>query len=164
MVLQNEEFSFTRLFEQITNIIGSKCSEKGVIFESSFDSLLSSDYIGDEVKLSQVILTILSNAVKYTPSGGTVGFVVNRTAVLNGMDVICIIMSDSGAGISPGLRKRIFKPFNQGEYTGDYGYKVTGLSMPIAKRIIDLMEGSISVDSEKNKGTSFTINLTLKRV
>ena len=164
MVLQNEEFSFTRLFEQITNIIGSKCSEKGVIFESSFDSLLSSVYIGDEVKLSQVILTILSNAVKYTPSGGTVGFVVNRTAVLNGMDVICIIMSDSGAGISPGLRKRIFKPFNQGEYTGDYGYKVTGLSMPIAKRIIDLMEGSISVDSEKNKGTSFTINLTLKRV
>ncbi len=163
MVLQNEEFSFSRLFEQICTIIGSKCKEKGVIFENSYDSLLSTGYLGDEVKLSQVILTILSNAVKYTPRGGTVGFVVNRTAVLNGMDVICIIMSDSGAGISPGLRQRIFKPFNQGEYTGDYGYKVTGLSMPIAKRIIDLMEGSISVDSEKNKGTSFTINLTLKR-
>ena len=164
MILRSDEFSFSRLVDQINSIISGKCREKGVNYDSRCDSLLDGTYIGDEIKLSQVLLTILSNAVKYTPAGGTVGFISERTAVLNGMDVISIILSDSGAGISPGLRKRIFKPFNQGEYTGDYGYKGTGLSMPIAKRIIDLMEGSISVESEKNKGTSFTINLTLKRV
>ena len=162
MILKNEEFSFKEMLEQINTMIHSQCAEKKLHFECRINGIAEDYYIGDDMKLKQVIINILSNAVKFTPSGGTVSFIVEPLARFEGNAPIRFIMKDTGIGMDKDYLPKLFEPFSQedGSKTNEYGS--TGLGMAITKNIIEMMNGKITVDSEKGKGSVFTVTVTLK--
>lgn len=119
------------------------------------------NYIGDEMKLRQVLINILGNAVKFTPSGGTITFVVETIARFTGKSTLQFTISDTGIGMSQEFLPKLFDAFSQEDSSTTSRFGSTGLGMAITRSIIELMNGTIAVDSEKNKGTTFTVTVTL---
>ena len=161
MSVKNEEFSFAKLLAQINTIISGQCRDKGIAYECRVKGAVNDYYIGDDTKLRQVMINILGNAVKFTPSGGTVTFVVESVARFGGKSTLRFIISDTGIGMSQEFLPRLFDAFSQEDSSSTNRFGSTGLGMAITKNIIELMSGTISVESEKNKGTTFTVTVTL---
>ena len=161
MSVKNEEFSFAKLLAQINTIISGQCRDKGIGYECRVKGAVDDYYIGDDMKLRQVMINILGNAVKFTPSGGTVTFVVESVARFGGKSTLRFIISDTGIGMSQEFLPRLFDAFSQEDSSSTNRFGSTGLGMAITRSIIELMSGTISVESEKNKGTTFTVTVTL---
>ena len=161
MTVKNEEFSFARLLAQVNTIISGQCGDKGIEYECHVKGAVDDYYIGDEMKLRQVLINILGNAVKFTPSGGKVTFVVETVARLNGKSTLRFIISDTGIGMSKDFLPKLFDAFSQEDSSRTNRYGSTGLGMAITRSIIELMHGTVTVESEKQKGTTFTVTVTL---
>jgi signal transduction histidine kinase/DNA-binding response OmpR family regulator len=159
--LKEEEFSFGNMLEQINTVTESKCEDKGLTFDCSVDGHVDEQYTGDDLKLKQVLFNILENAVMYTPSGGRISFTVKEGPRSDGRADMCFVISDSGSGIDPEYLPYLFEPF-AGETYGD-GKKPgsTGLGLAITKNIVDMMGGRIEVNSEKGRGSTFTVCIPL---
>ena len=161
MTVKNEEFSFAKALGQVNTMISGQCRDKGIEYECRVKGAVDDYYIGDDMKLRQVMLNILGNAVKFTPSGGTVTFVVEAVARFNGKTTLRLIIRDTGIGMSQEFLPRLFDAFSQEDSSSTNRYGSTGLGMAITRSIIELMIGTISVESEKHKGTTFTVTVTL---
>ena len=161
MTVKNEEFSFAKALGQVNTMISGQCRDKGIEYECRVKGAVDDYYIGDDMKLRQVMLNILGNAVKFTPSGGTVTFVVEAVARFNGKTTLRLIIRDTGIGMSQEFLPRLFDAFSQEDSSSTNRYGSTGLGMAITRSIIELMNGTISVESEKHKGTTFTVTVTL---
>ncbi|WP_051437636.1 response regulator [Eubacterium xylanophilum] len=161
MVLRNEEFSFRSMLEQINTMVMSQCSEKGLKYECSVMGGVADFYIGDDMKLKQVIINIISNAIKFTDAPGSVTLKVDRTNVFEGRSTLRFVIKDTGIGIEEAFIPKIFEPFTQEDNSRNNKYGSTGLGMAITKNIVDLMNGTISVESKKGEGTEFTVVVTL---
>ncbi len=161
MNIKNEEFSFAKTLAQVNTIIGGQCRDKGIKYECRVKGAVDDYYIGDDMKLRQVMINILGNAVKFTPPGGNVTLVVEAIARFNGKSTIRFTISDTGIGMSQDYLPKLFDAFSQEDSSSTSRYGSTGLGMAITRNIIDLMNGTISVESEKNKGTTFTVTITL---
>ncbi len=159
--LKNEVFSFARLLEQINTVISGQCREKGLEYECRIKGNIEGHFIGDEIKLRQILLNILSNAVKFTPAGGNVNFLIEEVAGFGGNATLQFTIRDTGVGMSADYLPRLFEPFSQEDSSTTSRYGSTGLGMPITKSIVELMNGSISVESEKGKGTTFIVKVTM---
>ena len=161
MVIKNEEFSFSRLLEYVNTMIGGQCQDKGLEYNCRINGLVEENYIGDDVKLRQVLINVLGNAVKFTPEGGKVEFTVERTAQFDGKTTLTFKMADSGIGMSKEFLPHIFDTFTQESSSSGNKYGSTGLGLAITKNIVELMNGNIYVESEKGVGTTFTVVVTL---
>ena len=161
MTLRNEEFSFHKLLESINTIFSGQCSDKGLTYHCRIDSPVDDYYIGDSMKLRQVLINILGNAVKFTPEGGSVSLSVERTAQYEKQSTLQFRIADTGIGMSKEYLPRIFETFSQEDSSATNRYGRTGLGMSITKNIVEMMNGDISVESEKGKGTVFTVTVTL---
>ena len=161
MTLRNEEFAFSKLIEQINVIFSGQCQEKGLDYNCRVKGQLSDYYIGDSVKLRQVLINILGNAVKFTPEGGKVELTVEKTGGFDGRSVLQFKVTDTGIGMSKEYLPKIFDTFSQEDSGSTNKYGSSGLGMAITKNIVEMMNGEILVESEKNVGTTFTINITL---
>ena len=161
MVIKNEEFSFAKALEQVNTIIGGQCRDKNLEYDCRIIGHIDNYYIGDDMKLRQVMINILGNAVKFTPEGGRVTFTVEETARFDGKSTLRFVISDTGIGMSPDYLPKLFDPFSQEDSSSTSKYGSTGLGMPITKSIVELMNGNIAVESEKGKGTTFTVSVTL---
>ena len=161
MTVKNEEFSFAKALAQINTMISGQCGDKGIEYECRVKGHIDDYYIGDGMKLRQVMINILGNAVKFTPSGGSVTLVVEATARFNGRTSLRFIISDTGIGMSKEFLPKLFDAFSQEDSSSTSRYGSTGLGMAITKSIVELMHGTISVESEKHKGTTFTVTVTL---
>ena len=162
MVLKSEEFSFSAMLEQINTMINGQCGDKGLKYECRLNGRFSDYYIGDDMKLKQVIINILGNAVKFTPEGGTVTFIAENVSQYGDKSVLRFIMRDTGIGMDESYLPKIFEPFSQENSSASNKYGSTGLGMAITKNIVEMMNGEISVKSRKGEGTEFTVNVTLK--
>ena len=162
MTLKNEEFAFSKLIEQINIIVNGQCQEKGLDYTCRVIGQLDDYYIGDNIKLRQILINILGNAVKFTPEGGKVTMTIEKTGGFGGRSALQFKISDTGVGMSQDYLPSIFDAFSQEDATAANKYGSSGLGLAITKRIIDMMNGQISVESEKNKGTTFTVNVTLE--
>ena len=162
MVLKNEEFSFSSMLEQINVMIQSQCQEKGLTYDCSIHGAVDEYYIGDDMKLKQVLINILGNAVKFTHEPGEVSMTVERTAKFEDHSTLRFIVKDTGIGMDKAFLPRIFDAFSQENSSRTTKYGSTGLGMAITKNIVELMNGNISVRSEKGVGSEFTVNVTLK--
>lgn len=160
--LRTEEFSFRGMLDQINSIVMSQCAEKGLRYECRLISDMSDYYIGDDLKLKQVLINILSNAIKFTEAPGKVTFTVERTAMFENKSTLKFVIRDTGIGISEEFIPKIFDPFTQENSEKKNKYGSTGLGMAITKNIVELMNGSITVESEKGFGSEFTVVVTLK--
>ena len=113
------------------------------------------------MKLRQVMINILGNAVKFTPSGGRVTCLIKEGPRLEKMATLILKISDTGIGMSREYLPHIFETFSQEDASSTNKYGSTGLGLPITKSIVEMMNGSIEVESEKGKGTTFTVTVTL---
>ncbi len=161
MNLKNEEFSFAKALAQVNTIISDQCSNKGIEYECHVKGTVDDYYIGDEMKLRQVMINILGNAVKFTPSGGSITFTVEEVARFDGRSTLCFIISDTGIGMNQDYLPKLFDAFSQEDASSTNRYGSSGLGMAITKNLVELMNGTISVESEQNKGTTFTVTVTL---
>ena len=107
------------------------------------------------------IINILGNAVKFTPPGGSVTFVVEEAARFNGKSTLRFIISDTGIGMSQDFIPKLFDTFSQEDSSSTNRFGSTGLGMAITRSLIELMNGTVTVKSEKGKGTEFTVTVTL---
>ena len=113
------------------------------------------------MKLKQVLINILGNAVKFTPAGGEIRLVIEEGPRLDGKATLKFVISDTGIGMSKEYLPHLFEAFSQEDASSTSGYGSTGLGMPITKSIVELMNGHIEVESEKGKGSVFTVTVTL---
>ena len=162
IVLRKEEFSFRSMLEQINTMVMSQCGEKGLKYECRMTGGVSDYYIGDDMKLKQVLINILSNAIKFTEKGGNIVMEVERTATYGDQSTIKFVIKDTGIGMEKSFIPKIFDSFTQEDSSRNNKYGSTGLGMAITKNIVELMNGTISVESEKGVGTEFTVVVTLK--
>ena len=161
MTIKHEEFSFAKALEQVNAIIGGQCRDKGLTYDCKTIGHIDDYYIGDAMKLKQVMINILGNAVKFTPEGGTVRFVIEEGEHFEQKVVLKFTISDTGIGMSEEFLPHLFDAFTQEDASTTSKYGSTGLGMPITKSIVELMNGHIEVESEKGKGTTFTFVVTL---
>ena len=161
MVIKSEEFSLPKVLEQVNTIISGQCRDKGLDYDCHVQGRLDDYYIGDDMKLRQVLINILGNAVKFTPSGGSVRFVIQEVARFDRKCTLRFIVSDTGIGMSPEYLPHVFDAFSQEDSSATNRYGSTGLGLPITKSIVELMNGHIEVESEKGAGSTFTVTVTL---
>ena len=161
MILRKEEFSFPKLLEAINIMFSSQCQEKGLEYQCRIRGEVDDYYIGDSMKLRQVLINILSNAVKFTPEGGRVELAVEKKAHYDGKSALCFTVTDTGIGMSEDFLPHIFDAFAQEDASNTSKYGNSGLGMAITKNIVEMMNGNIRVESEKGKGTVFTVTVTM---
>ena len=162
LVLRDEAFSFRDFLGQVNTIIAGQCANKGQRYETRIIGAVGRAYSGDEMKLKEVLINVLGNAVKYTPAGGTIRFSVEQTASYDDLCALRFIVADNGIGMSKEFLPRLFEPFSQENDKKSSQFGSTGLGMAITKSIVELMNGEIQVESEKGVGSTFTITVTLK--
>ena len=162
ILLRREEFSFGRMLEQLNTMVMSQCTEKGLHYTCRVLNSPGEYYIGDDMKLKEVLINILSNAVKFTDAPGSVTMEVERTAEFEDQSTLCFRIRDTGIGMDKDFIPRIFDAFSQEDGSRKSKYGSTGLGMAITKNIVEMMNGTISVESEKGVGTEFTVAVTLK--
>ncbi len=161
MMLKQDAFSLPKLLEQISIMIDGQCRDKGLNWNWQLNGTVDDCYVGDDMKLKQVLINILGNSVKFTPKGGTVSLTVEKIRHYAGKSVFQFTMRDTGIGMSSDYIPKLFEPFSQEDFSTKTKYGSTGLGMSITKSIVDMMNGEIKVESEKNRGTTFTVTVTL---
>ena len=161
MVLKSEEFSFREFLGQINIIISGQCQEKGLHYDCSIVGDVNDYYVGDDMKLKQVIINILGNAVKFTEQGGSVTLTVTPLGQAEGMCTLRFTMKDTGIGMDKEYIPKIFESFSQEDATTTNKYGGSGLGMAITKIFVEMMNGEIQVESEKGVGSVFTVTVSL---
>jgi len=161
MSLKSEAFSFSHLIEQVNTMISGQCADKGLNYRCLINGQVDDSYIGDGVKLRQVLVNLLGNAVKFTPEGGNVELSVQRTAHYEGRSTLRFTVSDTGIGMDEDFLPHMFETFAQEDSSAASPYGSTGLGLAITKSIVELMHGSIDVTSKKGEGTTFYVAVTL---
>ncbi len=161
MELKEKAFSLRELLEQINIIAGGQCDDKGLSYEHRCIGTPGAFFMGDDLKLKQVLINILGNAVKYTNTPGRVLFTVEQQG--SGEESsLCFTVADNGIGMDEEFLTRLFDPFSQEDETTTNRYGGSGLGMAITKRMVDMMGGEIRVESEKGVGSTFTVTVPLR--
>lgn len=160
--LHNEPFHLEELVERCAQTFAPVILDKNLRFLCLVDPRLAGSWSGDGHRLTQVLMNLLSNARKFTESGS-----VTLRAMLDqkreGKCWVRISVSDTGIGISPERLEKVFEPFVQADRSITSRYGGTGLGLTLCKRIMALMGGTITADSEEGEGSIFTVNVPLQR-
>lgn len=161
-LLKNTRFSFEELINTINIMSYNQCEEKNVKYFCAVGENISEYYIGDRMKLQQILINIISNAVKFTPPGGTINFEISRTGKTGKNSKLRFSVKDTGCGISEEFLPNIFNAFSQEHSGAKTNYGGTGLGLSICKSLVSLMQGNIKVESKLGEGTVFTIDIPLE--
>jgi len=161
MLLKTEKIPTEEFLNGLNSICYSQASAKGVEYECIVAPVLDDYYMGDAMKLQQVLLNILSNAIKFTNEGGKVTFSAEERQRTRSDVVLRFIINDTGVGMSEEFLPYVFDPFSQESVGITASYGGTGLGLAISKNIVDLMDGKINVHSIKGIGTEFTVEVKL---
>ncbi|WP_373001661.1 ATP-binding protein [Sulfurimonas sp.] len=134
-------------------------SEKEIVFQTHISNDLKGVFIGDWFRISQIILNLLSNAIKFTPDGGTITLDIDYKE-----GDFFIVVKDTGIGMPIDVQDKIFKPFVQADGSTTRKYGGTGLGLSITQKLIELMNGKLTLESEEGKGSTFTVKIPLQKM
>ena len=157
------EFDFEKMLMGIVNVTNFRAEEKRQELVVNLDPGVPATLLGDELRFSQVITNLLSNAIKFTPENGSILLNVEKTAESAGDITLQIAVVDNGIGISEEQQKRLFSSFEQADGSISREFGGTGLGLAISKRIVELMGGSIWLESAPGHGSKFSFTATVKR-
>ncbi len=158
VVLEEEEVDLTETCNSILTVIETSAEKKHITVKGDFDDIRNKDVYTDASRLTQIITNILSNSVKYTLDGGKIFFTVSQLeAVRPRYNTYKFVIEDTGIGMSEEFLTHIYDEFARERNTTMSGVEGTGLGMSIVKRIVDLMDGRIEVESKQGVGTKTTI-------
>ena len=149
------EFNFDRMLQKVLAINNYHVNVKNQTFTVHIDTEMPRFLVGDDQRLAQVITNLLSNAIKFTPEGGKIHLEASFLGETDGTCELQISVTDSGIGILPENQERLFRAFEQAESGHSREYGGTGLGLTICRRIVELMEGRLWVESEIGKGSRF---------
>jgi len=158
--LEYAPFNMTFLLEQITSIMSVRAHEKGINLVVHYEAGLYKTFLGDGGRIRQILLNLVGNAVKFTDRGSVTIFFAN-SGKGNGKKALSISVTDTGIGIPKDKIPHIFGRFIQADPSITRRYGGTGLGLTISKALAEQMGGSITVESEVGKGSTFTLNLEL---
>ncbi len=160
--LNNSTFSLQHVVNQLQSILFSIADEKGLKLDFNVSDQIHELLIGDETRLRQALLNLLSNSLKFTEIG-KVSLTARQVEDNENSQLLEIVISDTGIGMSEGFIGKIFDKFSQEDSSLGRKYGGTGLGMAITKGLIDLMQGTITIDSKKDKGTTFIIQIPFEK-
>ena len=163
MDFNDDNFELSELVYNLMVMTRPQLKEKNQHLSVNINDVQHEKVVGDTVRLQQVFMNILSNAIKYTPEGGNIKLSVSEHATAKN-DVGCYvwIFEDNGIGMSKEFLAKIFEPFTRAEDSRTSKIQGTGLGMSIANSIVQMMGGTIEVESELNEGSKFTVTIYLK--
>jgi signal transduction histidine kinase/DNA-binding response OmpR family regulator len=161
--LSPTEFDLEKMLKRIINVIIFRIEEKRQKFSVHIDHSIPRTLIGDDQRIAQVITNLLGNAVKFTPEEGAISLALRLTGEKNGLYTLHISVSDTGIGITPEQQAKLFQSFEQAESSTTRKYGGTGLGLAISKSIVDMMGGTVDIQSEPGKGSVFSFTIQLKR-
>ncbi|MEG1645820.1 MAG: response regulator [Clostridia bacterium] len=152
-------FDIKNVIASISTMFTSQANNKEINFDVKVTNLSQEFLLGDELRLSQVLINLLSNALKFTNTGGNVVLEIAQGTIKNNLIYYTFTVSDTGIGIDKEFLKTIFTPFEQESAKTAHTFGGTGLGLAISKNLVEMMNGAISVSSEKGVGTTFTVNI-----
>jgi len=163
MEVINVDYNFVSLLNDIVNMVQRRADEKGLNFQLDVDNNIPICLHGDEIRIKQIIINILSNAVKYTKEGSVV-FSINSTKCDDDYVMLHVNVKDTGVGIKKEDLDRLFVAFERIEEKKNRNIEGTGLGMAIAQSFLNMMDSKIQVESEYGKGSTFSFDLKQKVV
>jgi PAS domain S-box-containing protein len=160
--LSEETVELSKLVNTVVGIIKPRCDEKSIHFETVLDDFSPAAFISDSMRLRQVLVNILGNAVKFTPVHGKIEFLIGKKDRKDGRTLVSFTVRDTGIGISEEALPMIFRPFEQGDGGLSRQYGGTGLGLAISRRIVQLFGGEIAVESKVGEGSAFSFDIWLR--
>jgi signal transduction histidine kinase/DNA-binding response OmpR family regulator len=163
VTIEEKECSLPEIMHDLKNILQADIHSKQLEFLIDTVDVTDENVICDKLRLNQILLNCLSNAMKFTRPGGTISVrIIQKAGAPDGRASFEFKIRDTGIGMSKEFVKHIFEPFERERTSTVSGIQGTGLGMAITKNIVDMMNGTIEVESEEGKGTEFTIALQFK--
>ncbi|HCB93388.1 MAG TPA: hybrid sensor histidine kinase/response regulator [Selenomonas sp.] len=162
--MRREKFSLCEMVSQVNDIIKEQCQDKGLKYECRIVEEVGDVYLGDAIKLKQVIINILDNAIKFTHAPGTISFIVEAVAQSEDNAILRFDMKDTGVGMDKELLSEIFNVFAKDSEQRADEYGSTGLGIAISKMIVEKMNGKLEAESEKGVESTFSVTVPLKIV
>ena len=161
MVINEERFSLADLVHDLAVIVRPQAVQKNQQFRFEIGEILEESLIGDPLRLRQILVNIIGNAVKYTQDGGSIRVRFSQRTGDGGLVWLDFSCEDNGIGMSPEFLERIFIPFERVHSSTVNKIEGTGLGMAIVKNLVDSMYGTIQVESQEGRGSRFTVSLPL---
>ncbi|MEG0998476.1 MAG: response regulator [Clostridiales bacterium] len=161
VLIRHEKIPFEDFINGINSICNTQAVQKGVEYESILTSFTNDYYIGDAMKLQQVLINIITNAIKFTNPGGKVQFIVHQEKITQNEATLKFTVNDTGIGINETFLSHIFEPFEQQRTGSTSPYSGTGLGLAICKNLVDLMGGKININSIEGVGSEFVVEVKL---
>lgn len=159
LTLNFENFDLRETVQNFANLIEPQAKAKDVNFEISLKDIKYETLVGDVLRVNQILLNIVSNAIKFTPSGGRVLLKIVQKVTSPGHVHLRFYVKDTGIGISQDFIKKVFEPFEQESAEIANRFGGSGLGLAITKNLVSLMGGSICATSKEGKGTTFTVDI-----
>ena len=164
MILEETELNVRNLTNSILSTFELRLQEKEQILSTHYDDKIPEWALGDPVRINQILLNLIGNAIKFTNKGGFINVYVNLLKQDKNTVILEIIISDTGIGILEDKIENLFEPFMQTNLNTSRIYGGSGLGLSIVKQLIDLMKGTITVKSQLHIGSTFTLNIPLKKI
>ncbi len=161
--LSETEFNFEKMLIRVINVVNFRIDEKKQNLVVHTDPSMPHFIVADEQRLAQVITNLLSNAVKFTPEGGTITLSAKNLEDGEGDALIRVKVADTGIGISKKQQENLFRSFEQADGSISRKFGGTGLGLVISKKIVELMDGKIRVESDLGKGSTFIFEIRVKK-
>lgn len=166
LIIDNTVFRLDELVEETADFLSIKTQEKGLEFICNVEPGLPSQFMGDSMRVKQILINLVGNATKFTNHGEVI-LTARKAGPMyekNGGNYLDIIISvkDTGIGIAPGKMEKIFESFTQVDSSTTRNFGGTGLGLTISRRLAELMEGELKAESELGKGSTFTLCLSLQ--
>ena len=158
MNLESVTFSLREIIGQLDDLFRGQAESKGLSFSCRFGKISQAYFVGDSLRIKQVLANLLSNAIKFTHEG-SVALMVEQQEDSNGNNLLCWHVQDSGIGMSPELQAVLFEAFTQADSSTSRVYGGSGLGMTISHRLTTAMGGELNVSSELGKGSEFTFTV-----
>ena len=161
--LEETEVSLSEILHDLKTIVSGQIHAKQLELYMDAMDVTDEDVYCDKTRLNQVLLNLLSNAIKFTPAGGTVSVRIKQfPGTQRGSGLYEIRVKDNGIGMSQEFAQRIFSPFERERTSTVSRIQGTGLGMAITKNIVDMMGGTIDIQTEQGKGSEFIVRLALR--
>ncbi len=163
--LDIKEMAIGLLLEEINSVISFQAKAKNQEYTVKVEDMRHDVFMADKQRVNEILMNILGNAVKYTPEGGKIDFTISESdSSSEGFQNVKFTIADNGIGMKPEYKDKIFEAFSREEKGATKTIQGTGLGMAITKSLVELMGGTIRVESEEGKGSTFIVNLRLKAV
>ncbi|WMI82209.1 transporter substrate-binding domain-containing protein [Anaerotignum sp. MB30-C6] len=157
--LNLEPYSYHEFIQGIETVIHERASKKGVIFQTQIHADFQETAMFDKLRLQQIFINLINNAIKFTPRGGRVDFIIGVAAIRPERIKAQFVIRDNGVGMSQTFQGRMFEPFEQERFLDSGAYGGTGLGLSIVKQLVDLMGGTIQCKSQIGVGTEFIVEI-----